>query len=142
MTSLLADLKAATPPEGADEHPWALFKRALPLLVPGAEVSKMSVFNDGRVGVRVRSPLRGIGSFYVVAVMDRVGTGLPDGRREVRLGASNYRDEADAMVYDSPIVGWIEPQPGAMVAWVAGVLLTTRLYDRPVLVKPQEVSVG
>ncbi len=126
--SLLTDLRAATPVED-DEPPWWLLKRAIPLLVPGAEVTKMETFSNGRVGARVRSPMAGTGSYYVVATLDKVGTGLPDGRREVRLGASKYRAEADMMVFDAPFIGWIEPTPGAMAAWVAGVLLTRTPYD-------------
>lgn len=121
--SLLGDLRAAAPVD-VDEPPFFLLKRALPLLVDGAEVTKVETFSDGHVGVRARSPMRKSGRFYVVATLDRVGTGLPDGRREVRMGVSKYRDEADAMIFDRPFKAFIDPQPGAMVAWMAGVLLT------------------
>jgi hypothetical protein len=128
--SLLADLRAAAPVD-AEEPPYWLLKRLIPLLVPGAEVTKVETFSDGHVGVRARSPMRGSGRFYVVAVLDKVGTGLPDGRREVLMGASRYRDEGDAMIFDRPWRGYIEPQPGAMAAWMAGVLLTEDPHFSP-----------
>lgn len=122
--SLLADLKAATPDLESETPPWWLLKRALPLLVPGSEVTKIETFSDGHVGLRGRSPMRGSGRFYIVATLDKVGTGLADGRREARMGISKYRDEADAQIFDRPFKAYIDPQPGAMAAWMAGVLLT------------------
>lgn len=129
--SLLGDLRAATPDLEADEPPWFLLKRAIPLLLRGAEVTKIETFSDGHVGVRARSPMRGSGRFYVVAVLDKVGTGLPDGRREVLMGVSKYRDEADAQIFDRPFRGHIEPTPGAMAVWMAGVLLTEDPHFSP-----------
>jgi len=121
--SLLSDLRAAAPTDAA-EPPWMAFKRVMPLLVPGFELTKMEVFSDGRVGVRARSPMQGKGRFYVVLVMDKVGTGTSDGRRAVRMGVSQYRDEADAMIFNRPFYAVLDPQPGAVGAWVAGILLT------------------
>lgn len=127
--ALLDDLRAASHDTAAAEPPFFLLKRALPLLVPRLEVTKMEVFSEGRVTVRVRSPLGGQGRFYGVAILDKVGTSLPDGRRKIMLAAGKYRDEGDAMLVDHPFEGYIEPTPGGMACWMAGVLLTRSLYD-------------
>lgn len=121
--SLLRDLQAAAPSDPG-ENPWAVVRRAMPLLVPGFELVKLDTYSDGRIGMRARSPMGGKGRYYVVLVMEPVGTGLPDGRREVRLGIAQYRDEADAMIYDRPFRAYVDPQPGAVVAWLTGVLQT------------------
>jgi hypothetical protein len=126
--SLLAGLRAAAPAD-LQEPPWNLFKRTLPLLVPGFELTKMETFSGGRVGVRGRSPLRGAGRFFVVMVMDEVDKGLPDGRREVRAGVSKYRDEADLQIFDRPFWAYVDPQPGAVAVWLAGILLTEEQYS-------------
>lgn len=129
QVSLLSDLRAARPDLEDGVHPWNLVQRTLPLLVSGAEVTKVDIHADGHVGVRLRAPMKGSGRYYVVVVMGKVGTGLPDGRREVLLGASKYRDEADAMIFDRPFRAWLEPQPGVVTAWIAGVLLTSDPYS-------------
>jgi len=126
--SLLSDLRAAAPTD-ADEPPWMTFKRVMPLLVPGFEISRLDTYSGGRVGLRARSPIAGQGRYYVVMVLEPVGTGLEDGRREVLLGLARYRDEADAMIYDQPIRAWVDPQPGAVAAWLTGVLMTQDPYS-------------
>lgn len=126
--SLLADLRAAAPTD-VDEPPWMTFKRVMPLLVPGFEIVKMDTYSDGRVGLRARTPMEGKGRYYLVMVLEPVGTGLKDGRREVRLGVAKYRDEADVMIYDRPFRAFVDPQPGAVAAWLTGVLMTQDPYS-------------
>ena len=126
--SLLTDLRAAAPVD-ADENPWLTFKRAMPLLVPDLEVTKLETGSDGRVGVRGRTPMKGTGRYYFVLTLDPVGTGREDGTRLVRLGVSSYRDECDAMLYDRPFHTYVDPQPGAVAVWMAGVLLTEDAYS-------------
>ena len=121
--SMLAGLRAATPVD-LEENPWDVLRRTMPLLVPGFELTKLDVVNDGRIGLRARSPLSGDGRYYVVMVMDGVDKTLADGTRAVLAGISKYRDSADAMVYDSPFRAELDPQPGAVAAWLAGLLLT------------------
>jgi len=127
--SLLSDLQAARPEE-LGESPWAPFQKSMPVLVPGLTISKLEVFGDGRVGIRGKSPLRGTGMFYLMLVLAGAGTGRPDGTREVRLGIDRYRDQADLMIYDKPVKAWLDPQPGAVAAWLTGVLTTMDPYTR------------
>jgi len=125
---MLAGLRAAAPAD-LDENPWDSFRRVMPVLVPGLEITKMQTFSGGRVGVRARSPMQGSGRFYVVLTHEGVDKGLSDSRRETLLGVDRYRDQADLMVYDNPFSAFLEPQPGVVAAWMAGILLTRTLYD-------------
>ena len=125
--SLLQDLRAAAPAE-LDESPWLAFRRVMPILVPGLEITKLETRSNGRVAARGKTPMRGAGRFYFVLILDSVGTGRASGMRELRLGISKYRDEADMMIYDRPFSTWVDPQPGAVAVWLAGVLLTRTLY--------------
>lgn len=126
--SLLTDLRAAAPAE-LDESPWLAFRRAMPVLVPGLEITKLETHNNGRVGARGKTPMQGTGRYYFVLVLDPIGTGRADGRRELRLGVSKYRDEADSMIYELPFTTWVDPRPGAVAVWLAGVLLTRTPYS-------------
>ena len=125
---LLNDLKAAAP-VNMGENQWNLLRRVMPVLVPDFEMSKLDVFNNGRIGLRAKSPMQGAGRYYVVLVLEPVGTGRDDGTRQVLLGVDRYRDEADAMVYSKPYSAWLDPKPGAVAAWLAGVLLTQDPYS-------------
>lgn len=126
--SLLSDLKAATPPDDGS-HPWEVIGRVMPLIVPGFELTRLDVFSGGRVAMRGKSPMRGSGRFYVVLVMSGVGTGREDGTREVLLGVDRYQAEADAMIFSRPFRAYLDPQPGAVAAWLAGVLLTEEAHS-------------
>ena len=73
--------------------------------------------------------MQGKGRYYFVLAMEGVGAGREDGTRLVRLGVSGYRDEADALLYDNPFFAYVDPQPGAVAAWLTGVLLTEGVYS-------------
>lgn len=117
MGSLLADLR-----DGVTGPTWQDFGRILPIFVPGADVTKVEYFRDGHVGFRGRAPM-GRDRVYVVGSMDGHGARREDGRHRVRMGVGKYRDEGDANFYSRPFMGWIEPNPAGLVAWVAGILL-------------------
>jgi hypothetical protein len=126
--SLLGDLRAAAPTD-VTESPWRAFTRAMPLLVPDLEITKLETHADGRMATRGKSPMAGQGRYYFVLTMGGIGTGRADGTREVRLGVARYRDEADASLYDRPFMAWLEPQPGVVAVWLAGVLLVEDPYS-------------
>ena len=126
--SLLTDLKEAAP-TATEESKWALLRRVLPVLVPGLEVTKVTIFGDGRLGMRGKSPMQGKGKHYFVLTMDPVRDGRPDGTREVRLGIAVYRDEADARLYDRPFRVFLKPEPGMVTAWLVGVLMTEDVHS-------------
>lgn len=123
--SLLDELRSD--PQLIEEAPsWVLLRDTLPLIVPRCEVKRMEVFNTGRVTVRGRSPLGGRGLLYFAAELDgRNGSPM----RPVYLSLSRYRDEAEAGLIHKPFAGRIAGEPGAMTAWLAGVLLTRTLAD-------------
>lgn len=118
--SLLAELREASPVDDA-EQPWELFRRVMPALVPGFQLTRMDVFAGGRVTMRAKSPMRGQGKYYLVLTIS--GAGRAGEARDCRLGVSAYRDEADVRLIDRPFQAFLDQQPGAVAAWLAGVLL-------------------
>lgn len=123
--SLLEGLRAQ-PDLAESAPPWALVQRMLPKLVPSATVRKMSVFNTGAVHIDGTAPLARSGRFYYAAVLE---VGFGSDPREIRLGVSRYRDEAAMRVIDAPVRVLIEPEPGAVVAWLAGTMLSRGIMD-------------
>jgi hypothetical protein len=135
MMSLLEDLRLnPTVDRHGNQNPWELVSRGLPLLVHGCEVTDLSI-HRGAVAVRGRVA-QGKSWRYFLAVLANEAESLaanpPTGEeRLIRMGLSRAKYEVDGNYYSSPWKGWIRPVPGAMTAWIAGVLLTART-DYPV----------
>jgi hypothetical protein len=121
MTGLLDGLRAQS---GIAASDWQSIGRLLATFVPGAEVATVVYFPDGRVSFRARAPMADTGRAYVVVHMDGYDNRRADGAQPIRMGAGRYADECDVMYYERPFVGWTQPTPAGIVAWLAGILLS------------------
>lgn len=134
--SLLSELRDAPASDYQGENPWGLVSRMVPLLVPNAEIREIRLVR-GQVAVRGSAPRRAQRRYFV-AVLHNLDDSVAAAResilrvperphgQEVRLaqlGLARYRDDAEGNYFAAPFLAWLPPLPGAMVAWMAGVLL-------------------
>lgn len=118
VSGLLADLRDAP----ASVSDWELVRRVLAVLIPGAELSSLTVSSGGRVAFRGKSPMRTAGRQYIVGQLEGYGQRREDGMHRVLLGVGKRRDESDAAFFERPFAGWVAPTPAALAAWLTGVL--------------------
>jgi hypothetical protein len=125
MAGLLADLRD-TPASRTD---WDQVRRVVELLVPNAEITKLTVSSGGRVVFRGKASMGHYGRQYLVGQLAGYGERREDGTHQIAMGVAKLRDEADATFYDQPFMGWVEPNPAAVAAWIVGVLMVESPYS-------------
>lgn len=117
--SLLAQLRAtdATPVE--DRPPWSLTERGLRILVGGFEARATVIRGD--VEVRGNRPGK-----WLIARLHTDREDGPPGKRLAKMSLGTSRDDVEENYYALPWSAWIDPEPGALAAWIAGIMLTAR----------------